>query len=270
MTGLDAVASEHQLAWKAWAAQHERERTGLNGPLAIARSVDLTADSTRHPGFPGEWAARDLSVHAWFDEHEAVYGDREHLVGAQSWVVASDRRRLLQHGGDLLELSSRRGTAVLRRRTLDSELLVAYRGTPWFDYDLALCYEVDLVESPRIVEVGAVIDGVHHSYRSPGTVTFAHNGDRVRLTVFTRQRSDHEIVVIRDATSGRETYPKNRLVQLIPTAEGRRILDFNRAVNLPCAYNPTLACPLPPAENVLPFPIAGGQRTPLFAGGPLE
>ena len=40
------------------------------------------------------------------------------------------------------------------------------------------------------------------------------------------------------------------------------VLDFNRAVNLPCAYTDLATCPLPPAENQLPVAIEAGEKIP--------
>ena len=39
-------------------------------------------------------------------------------------------------------------------------------------------------------------------------------------------------------------------------------LDFNRAVNLPCAYTDFATCPLPPAGNRLPVAVEAGEQTP--------
>ena len=44
--------------------------------------------------------------------------------------------------------------------------------------------------------------------------------------------------------------------------DGSAVLDFNRAVNLPCAYTDLATCPLPPAGNHLPFPVEAGEKTP--------
>ena len=38
------------------------------------------------------------------------------------------------------------------------------------------------------------------------------------------------------------------------------MLDFNRAVNLPCAYTPFATCPQPPKVNRLDFPIPAGEQ----------
>ena len=48
-----------------------------------------------------------------------------------------------------------------------------------------------------------------------------------------------------------------------PVRTGSTIIDFNRAVNLPCAYTDFATCPLPPAENRLPIAIEAGEKTPL-------
>jgi len=43
---------------------------------------------------------------------------------------------------------------------------------------------------------------------------------------------------------------------------GAVTLDFNRAVNLPCAYTEFATCPLPPPENRLPVAVEAGEMIP--------
>jgi uncharacterized protein (DUF1684 family) len=38
-------------------------------------------------------------------------------------------------------------------------------------------------------------------------------------------------------------------------------IDFNRAVNPPCAFTPYATCPLPPRVNWLPVRIEAGELT---------
>ena len=38
------------------------------------------------------------------------------------------------------------------------------------------------------------------------------------------------------------------------------VIDFNKAVNPPCAFSVYATCPLPPRENILPVAIAAGER----------
>ena len=58
------------------------------------------------------------------------------------------------------------------------------------------------------------------------------------------------------------TYEANRSLSVVPAADGTVHLDFNRAVNLPCAYTDLATCPLPPAENRLPVAIEAGEKIP--------
>ena len=64
-------------------------------------------------------------------------------------------------------------------------------------------------------------------------------------------------------TSGVTTYAANRsLAVSSPGPDGSVSLDFNRAVNLPCAFTDFATCPLPPEGNRLPFAVEAGEKTP--------
>ncbi|MGO9779160.1 MAG: DUF1684 domain-containing protein [Streptosporangiaceae bacterium] len=68
-------------------------------------------------------------------------------------------------------------------------------------------------------------------------------------------------------TSGFTAYPANPALPVeAPAADGTVTLDFNRAVNLPCAYTEFASCPLPPAENRLPIAVEAGEKIPPEAG----
>jgi hypothetical protein len=64
-----------------------------------------------------------------------------------------------------------------------------------------------------------------------------------------------------DLTSGSETYPGGRYIDLDLTKSGIYVLDFNRAYNPYCYYNKTYDCPIPPRENRLQVPIRAGEKT---------
>jgi hypothetical protein len=67
--------------------------------------------------------------------------------------------------------------------------------------------------------------------------------------------------MFRDRTSVDETYPAGRFLHVTnPDAEGRVVVDFNRAYNPPCAFSPFATCPLPPRQNVLPVRVAAGEK----------
>ena len=63
-----------------------------------------------------------------------------------------------------------------------------------------------------------------------------------------------------DLTSGAETYPAGRYLDLDRTRTGIYLIDFNRAYNPYCYYNPTYDCPYPPRENRLKVPVRAGEK----------
>ena len=65
-----------------------------------------------------------------------------------------------------------------------------------------------------------------------------------------------------DGTTGQETYPAGRYVDLEGPAGGPYVLDFNKAYNPLCAYGAPerYVCPRTPAENRLTVRIEAGER----------
>jgi hypothetical protein len=98
-------------------------------------------------------------------------------------------------------------------------------------------------------------------YRSPGYVELLIGGRELRLRPVLESDDARELFFIfRDETSGRETYGAGRFLYTDLPRDGRVVLDFNKAVNPPCAYTPYATCPLPPPENRLPVRIEAGER----------
>jgi uncharacterized protein (DUF1684 family) len=91
-----------------------------------------------------------------------------------------------------------------------------------------------------------------------GQVTFTLNGVEHRMTPFI---DDGELwFVFRDLTAGETTYPAARFLYTPMPKDGRVVLDFNRAENPPCAFNPYATCPLPPYENRLKVRVEAGEQ----------
>lgn len=91
----------------------------------------------------------------------------------------------------------------------------------------------------------------------PGYVEFLLGGRTLRLDPVTE--GDMLFFIFKDRTAERETYHTGRFLYTAMPQNGEVILDFNKAVNPPCAFTPYATCPLPPKENVLPIPIAAGE-----------
>ena len=118
-------------------------------------------------------------------------------------------------------------------------------------------------DQPRPTTVGAAVEGIRHVYEAPGEIRFRLDGRDLTLTAFNGHAPGSLSVLFTDQTSGKTTYAANRSLTVgAPDRDGRVTLDFNRAVNLPCAYTDLATCPLPPAENRLPVAIEAGEQIP--------
>ena len=96
-----------------------------------------------------------------------------------------------------------------------------------------------------------------------GRLEFSLKGQSLSLGAYVEAGSssmDRLFVPFTDLTSGSETYPAGRYLDLDRTPTGIYIVDFNRAYNPYCYYNATYDCPYPPRENRLAVPVRAGER----------
>jgi uncharacterized protein (DUF1684 family) len=109
----------------------------------------------------------------------------------------------------------------------------------------------------------ATSTGALRQLRRIGTLEFSLKGQQFHLTSFVEVGApnlDHLFVPFTDLTTGPETYPGGRYLDLDRTVTGIYEIDFNRAYFPYCYYSPTYECPFPPAENRLQTPIRAGER----------
>jgi uncharacterized protein (DUF1684 family) len=111
--------------------------------------------------------------------------------------------------------------------------------------------------------------GNRDKFRRVGTLEFMLKGQPMKLTAFTpaaAKNDDRLFVPFSDLTSGTETYPAGRFMDLDRTATGIYEVDFNRSYNPYCYYSPTWECPYPPAENRLKVPVRAGEKMKSVVG----
>ena len=154
---------------------------------------------------------------------------------------------------------------ALRVRDPESPIRIGFQGTRWFPVadEARVVATLKPFAAPRTVPVRNIL-GDEEPYQSPGMLELTWEGRPVRLLAFTSTRGRLQ-VIFRDASFGRETYG-TRFAYAEPQGDGRYAIDFNRAYNPPCAYNPYTTCPTPPPENVLTVAIRAGEK--LYEGPP--
>ena len=263
---VDDFAAE----WDAWHRGQEARLADPHGFLAITSRNWLTGEPQRFPDPPGEWSTGPDGVVVALAEGEELVIGGSPVRGRHSFGVIPERGSVNAVWGDaVIEVARRGGTDIVRPRHPDNPPRTAFRGTPAYPPDprwVVTGRYVPFAE-PRPTTVGSVVEGLEHVYAAPGQVEFTLNGRDLSLTAFPGREEGSLFVLFTDATSGVTTYAANRSIQLpSPAADGTVVLDFNRAVNLPCAYTDLATCPLPPAENRLPVAVEAGEKIPYERG----
>ena len=250
--------------WRAWHAERERVLAEPHGWLSITARYWLTSEPARFDGIPGAWHEEDGAAVVSVEP-----GEELDVPGAARFeLVDSGPGEMVRAGGAVVEVARRSGY-LLRLRDPAAPVRAAFHGVPAYEPDPAwvLPGRFEPFDEPRAVTVGAVVEGLSHVYSSPGVLRFALGGEQFALTAFNGKAGAAFSVLFTDATSGVTTYAANRSLAVgAPGGDGRVELDFNRAVNLPCAFIDLATCPLPPPENRLPFAVEAGERIPFERG----
>lgn len=151
---------------------------------------------------------------------------------------------------------------AIRLRDKNSEIRHNFSGLKWFAPNEAykLTGRFEPYSVPKTVKVPNIL-GDLETYTAPGVVAFTLNGQEHKLEVFESGTGDNKrfFIVFRDLTSGKETYPSARFLYADWPVNGQTTLDFNKAYNPPCAFNPYTTCPLPTEQNRLRIRIEAGE-----------
>ena len=273
MAGAVTTASPARNAaeTEAWRLQREKDLKSETGWLTVAGLVFLKPGANTVGADPGSDVllpaaapkhagrlVRDADA-VWF---EPQAGAGLTLDGApvtarvqlkpQDRLVAGTVSFHLHQSGDRLGV---------RIRDVNSELRHSFKGLRWFPVRDQWIIDARFVpyDAPRAITVANIL-GDFERLTVPGDVVFTVNGAEQRLQA--AQAGRRLWLIFSDARSGRDTYRIRFLYVDAPGADGRVTLDFNRAYNPPCAYNPYTTCPVPPPQNRLRIGIDAGERIP--------
>ncbi len=140
-----------------------------------------------------------------------------------------------------------------------------FEGLDYYEPDRSMYFvgDLQLYREPETLQLVTTSGKVREAQRV-GFVAFRLDGESLRLQVYRLvDGSGGLFLPFQDGTTGQETYPAGRYVNLIASSEaGPYEMDFNMAYNPSCAYGGAdrFACPITPAENRLTIRIAAGER----------
>ena len=268
---VSAAPARNAAETEAWRAQREKDLKSETGWLTVAglvflkpgantvgadpdSDVPLPASAPKHAGK----LVRDANV-VWFEPYPGAGLTLNGTpLDARVQLKSQDRLAAGTVSFHLHESGDRLGVRI---RDVNSELRHSFKGLRWFPVRDEWIVEARFVpyDAPKPITVANVL-GDFERLTVPGEVVFTVNGAEQRLQA--AQAGRRLWFIFSDGRSGRDTYRIRFLYADAPGPDGRVTLDFNRAYNPPCAYNPYTTCPVPPPQNRLRIGIDAGERIP--------
>lgn len=162
--------------------------------------------------------------------------------------------------GLLIEITTLNGENAIRIRDTRSEAPDRLAPIDYFAPKPEWRIVADWVPyaQPKQLTVGTTKD-IDTEVEATHKAVFTVDGKRYEL-IATHGTPESPQFVIKDLTSRDVTYPASRFVFGEDVTDSSIVLDFNKAINPPCAFTEHAVCPLPPPENVLPIRIEAGEK----------
>jgi uncharacterized protein len=269
---LSLVAQTYPETVQQWRQTRETELKAPNGWLSVAGLFWLEqgankagaedAHAIRLPdGYPKDFGVFERTGEAViFRAAKGVFTS----PGGPTIPLRSDADGatpdLLRFRDLTFSVIKRSGRLAVRMRDANSKMRREFTGLKWFPVRPNLRVEAKWVayEQPKTIAIPNVLNLVDEQ-KTLGYAVFQLNGKEYTLEPIVE---GHELFYIfKDLTAGKGTYPAGRFLYSEMPADGKVILDFNKAHNPPCAFTPYATCPLPPKQNRINTRIEAGELT---------
>ncbi len=268
-----AAALSYQATIESWRMDREQKLRAPQGWLAVAGLFWLKegenragSDTSNEIVLPEGRAPLRIGI---FDFHNgntsfrAANGAPVTLNGKP--VLTADLKTdsegqpdQLQAGDFTLSVIRRGGRTGIRVRDLHSRMREEFKGLRWYPVKEPYRVTAKFVAYHHAKKIAVPnILGQTENEPSPGYAVFQLMGHSYRLDAVLD--GDQLFFIFKDQTAGKATYGSGRFLYADPAKEGKVILDFNKAVNPPCAFTPYATCPLPPKQNRLAVKIEAGE-----------
>ena len=158
----------------------------------------------------------------------------------------------------------------VRLRDLESPYLKEFQTIDRFPVDESWRVKArfEAPSSPKTIPIIDVL-GITSQQPLAGTLVFDRAGKTYRLDAV--GEGEKLFILFGDNTNTHETYGSGRFLYAdkpvsatgsagSATEKGLITLDFNQAINPPCAFTPYATCPIPPKQNKLALAVTAGEK----------
>lgn len=271
VTTLAGTVNDYETEITAWRAEREASLKNDDGWLTVSSLFFLREGQTSFgssqrndfvvPHIPpeaGVFELRNGQVTVRAPANGRLTVDDKSVETAQ--LYPAEERVTVSLGPVSLWVHVSGERLAIRVRDTDAEIRKNFTRLDWFPVDDAYRVRARFTPhaEPMIVNTMNILGDIE-TYTSTGYVTFSMDGRETRMLPV--NSGERLWFIMRDGTSGVETYSAARFLYAdAPDAEGWTTVDFNRAYNPPCAFNPHTTCPLPPPDNRLDVRIEAGEK----------
>ncbi|MCX7560497.1 DUF1684 domain-containing protein [Sulfitobacter sp. F26204] len=180
--------------------------------------------------------------------------------GKENLVFRGEGNPELEIGRFIMEISRAGTQLALRIRDKESAALATTEKLPSFPLDpsLRITARLEKLDPPMEITIDTIA-GLPNRASISYVAHFDVVGQAMSMLA-TYGTPERPQFVFRDMTSLDDTYEKARFLFGEEVTQDSVVLDFNRAVNPPCAFTPFAVCPLPPRENLVSARIEAGEK----------
>ncbi len=259
---------------ETWRGEHEAELRSADGWLTVAGlfwlkdgantvgaganfDVRLTDNFTQ--GKFGEINFQNGAATLKIEPNIEALSDGKSVAEINLISDENGKPTVVETGSQMFYLIKRENRFGVRLKDKNSRERLDFKGLHWFPIDKNYRVEAkfEAFKEPQEILIPNVLGGTF-KMKSPGVLKFKLNGKTYSLQPV--EEGDKLFIIFRDATSRAETYGGGRFLYADKPANGKVVLDFNRAENPPCAFTTFATCPLPPPQNRLSLEIKAGEK----------
>ena len=256
----------------SWRKQYGRDLLAPDGPFSLVarwtpkRGVSSVGrDSSNELVVPVEAAPARIGRIEWLEGASATLrlepGIRATVQGKPVSEIRISEPVTVTVGEIQLVLRFRETELRVTLKDLNARTRKEAKPSVWFAVDQRYRITADWVPfpEPKTIRIPDN-DGGSRGWKSPGYASFALDGKNLTMQAILTPDGKELSFLFRDGTAGKETYGAGRFLETDLPKNGKVIVDFNKAYNPSCAFNPLYVCPIPPKENHLAMRIPAGER----------
>ncbi len=269
-----APEETHQALIEAWRSSRHARLSRADGWLTLVglewlkqgeNRIGSALDNDIHiPGAPDHWGTvvlRDGQLKFLNSNQHKVTINGE-SVPSSSLVPDTEGEPTVVTSGSVSFHVIYRASYALRIKDTKAKSLLDFRGVDNYSIEESWKVKGHFVpaEKGSRIEITNVLGQVSDS-PAYGTLEFNRDGKTHSLLGIGDEESENLWFIFADRTSGRGTYGAGRFLYSDGMPKnGWLTVDFNKAYNPPCAFNPYSTCPLPPQRNRMDLLVTAGEK----------